>query len=123
MAPVRMRDRGQAAVEFAIALPLVIVVLLGVVQVLVVGRDQVAIELAAREGARAASVAATPGAAATGAANSATTLRPIDVVTRSAAGHVDVTVTYTNNTDIFLIGALIGQVELSAHVTMALEPP
>lgn len=118
-----MRDRGQAAVEFAIALPLVIVVLLGVGQVLVVGRDQVAIELAAREGARAASVAATPAAAATGAANSATTLRPIDVVTRSAAGHVDVTVTYTNNTDVFLIGALIGEVELSAHVTMALEPP
>ena len=47
-------DRGQATVEFALALPFVVMLLLGVVQVVVVVRDQLAVGLAAREAARAA---------------------------------------------------------------------
>ena len=48
------RDRGQAAVEFALAVPVVVVLVLGIVQLVAVVRDQLAVELAARdvEGAR-----------------------------------------------------------------------
>ena len=118
-----IRDRGQAAVEFAIALPLVIVLLLGVIQVVLVARDQIALELAAREGARAASVAAQPAAAAERAAQAATTLRPIGVATVTSSGRVTVTTTHTNLTSVPLIGVLIGPVELTASVTVASEPP
>ena len=49
-------DSGQAAVEFAIVLPVILVVVLGIVQVGLAMRNELAVELAAREGARAASV-------------------------------------------------------------------
>lgn len=117
------RDHGQAAVEFAIALPLVLALLLGIIQVVVVARDQIALELAAREGARAASVAADPGAAAQSGADAATTLRPIAVTTAIGVGRVTVTVSHTNTTGVPLIGAMIGDVSLSASVTLAREPP
>jgi Flp pilus assembly protein TadG len=117
------RDRGQAAVELALALPVVVAVTLGLVQVLAVAADQLAVELAAREGARAAAVAADPSAAAANAARAAVPLDPLGVSATTAAGRVTVTVTYTSRTDVPLIGALIGDVELRADVTMAVEPP
>jgi Flp pilus assembly protein TadG len=117
------RDDGQAAVEFAIALPLVIVLLLGVIQVVLVARDQIALELAARDGARAASVAADPAAAAERGAREATGLRPITVATMTGARRVTVTVGHTNPTAVPIIGIVIGDVELSASVTLAREPP
>ena len=55
-------DAGQAAVELALLLPVVVVLVLGVLQVALVGRDQLALELAAREAARAAAVSADPAA-------------------------------------------------------------
>jgi len=67
---------GQAAVELALALPVVVLLLLGMLQVALVGRDQLAIELAAREAARAAAVSADPAAAARLAAERVTSLRP-----------------------------------------------
>ena len=41
------RDRGQATVELALAMPLLCTLLLGVVQVAVVARDRLAVQLAA----------------------------------------------------------------------------
>lgn len=121
--PARHRDRGQAAVELALALPVVVLVTLAVVQVLVVVGDQIAVELAAREGARAAAVAADPGVAAGGAARAAVALDPLDVSAATAADRVTVTVAYTSRTDIPLIGRLVGDVPLRASVTMLREPP
>jgi Flp pilus assembly protein TadG len=117
------RDRGQAAVEFAIALPLIVIVVLGIVQVVIVARDQVAVEVAAREAARAAAVAGAPSSAAQGAALAATSLRPLRVATASTATRVTVTVSYSSPTDVALIGPAIGDVVVSASVTMAREPP
>jgi Flp pilus assembly protein TadG len=117
------RDAGQAAVELALALPIVVALTLGLVQVLAVAADQLAVELAAREGARAAAVAADPSAAAADAAGAAVPLDPLGVSAVTGAGRVTVTVTYTSRTDVPLIGGLIGDVELRADVTMALEPP
>ena len=55
-------ERSQAAVELALVLPLVAVLLLLVVQVALVVRDQVLVVHAAREAARQAAVDPAPGA-------------------------------------------------------------
>lgn len=117
------RDRGQAAVEFAIALPVVVVLVLGIVQLVVVVRDQLAVELAAREAARAASVSASPEAAASRAANEATTLRPLAVATHVAGDRVIVSVTHVSATDVPLVGAFMADITVTAEVTMSREPP
>jgi Flp pilus assembly protein TadG len=117
------RDRGQATVEFALALPLVLMVVLGIVQIVVVVRDQIAVELAARDGARAAAVSAAPDSAAAAAAHAAITLRPIDVATTTSDRSVVVVVRHANTTDVPIIGAVLGDIELSASVTMLRDPP
>src|SRR5262245_56197250 len=55
-------DRGSATVEFALVLPLVLVVVLGLVQVGLVVRDRLLVEAAARAGARAAAIQDDPAA-------------------------------------------------------------
>lgn len=116
-------DAGQAAVELALLLPLVVVLVLGVLQVALVGRDQIAVELAAREAARAAAVSADPAGAARGAAGRVTSLTPLAVDVSVGSGTVTVDVRYVNATDVALIGRLVGEVTLVARATMALEPP
>jgi Flp pilus assembly protein TadG len=113
---------GQASVEFALALPLVVVMALGLVLVGTAVRNELAVELAAREGARAAAVSATPAAAATGAAQRAVAL-PIEVATRSDGSTVTVTVTHVDPVDVAIVGPLIGSVTHTASATMAIEPP
>lgn len=117
------RDRGQATVEFALALPLVALLVLGIVQLVVIARDQLAVELAAREGARAAAVAAAPAPAAAAAARQAVALDPLDVTVVTESNRVSVTVVHSSVTDIPLIGLFVGDVEVSATVTMQREPP
>lgn len=113
---------GQASVEFALALPLVVVMAIGLVLVGTAVRNELAVELAAREGARAAAVSASPAAAATLAATRAVAL-PIDVATTSDASTVTVTVTHVDTVDVAIIGSLIGPVTHTAQATMAFEPP
>jgi Flp pilus assembly protein TadG len=112
---------GQAAVEFAVALPLIVVVVLAIAQVGVSIRNEIAVEAAAREGARAAAVSADQGAA-RAAARRAVAL-PMDIDVRSDGRVVSVTVTYIDPTDIAIIGALLGSVTHTATATMAVEPP
>ena len=114
-------DRGQAAVELAVALPIVVIAMLAIAQVGVAVRNEVAVELAAREGARAAAVSSDP-AAADAAARRAVDL-PMEVTVTTDATTVTVTVTYVDPTDIAIIGAAIGPVTHTASATMAIEPP
>lgn len=118
----RSGDRGQAAVEFAVALPLVVVAMLAIAQVGVTVRNELAVELAAREGARAAAVSSQATAAAGTAARRAVHL-PIEVSVAVGATTVSVTVTYVDPTDIAIIGGAISPVTHSATATMAIEPP
>lgn len=128
----RTGDRGQATVEFALVLPVAALLVLGIVQVVAVARDQLTVEYAAREAARAAAVAADPAAAAEEAAAAAVRLAPLDVsVEMSTGGPVRVdrverviaTVRYRSSTDVPLIGRLVGPVEVVGSATMMREPP
>jgi len=116
-------DDGQATVELALALPLLCLLLLGMVQVAVIGRGQLAVQLAAHEAVRAAAVSADPDAAATAAAHHAVSLRPLNVQVVTNAETVTVTVSYIDHTDVSMVGALLPDVTLEASATMAFEPP
>lgn len=117
------RDRGQATVELALALPLVVMLALGVVQLVVVARDQLAVELAARDAARAASVAADPATAARAAAAGAVRLDELDVTVSDDGDVVTVVVTHRTSTDVPLVGLFVADVEVSARVSMLRDPP
>jgi Flp pilus assembly protein TadG len=119
----RRRDAGQAAVEFALALPLLAVAMFGAAQVVDIAADRLAVGAAARAGARAAASASASTAAATTAAHAATSTRPLRVEVSENGTAVTVTVTHVNPTAVPLIGALLGDVELVATATMPLEPP
>ncbi|MEZ5250942.1 MAG: TadE/TadG family type IV pilus assembly protein [Ilumatobacteraceae bacterium] len=112
-------------VELALSLPVVFVLLLGIVQVAVVVRDELVVQHAAREGARAASVSTTPAVAASTAVARALQHTAGVVSVRTSATGVDIRVTVSADTptDVPLIGAFVGDVEHTATVVMALEPP
>lgn len=89
----RANDRGQATVELALVLPVVLVMLLGLVQIGVAIITQIQLENAARQGARAAAVApARADAEARAAAQRAAEDRAIAVRTDVDRHHVTVTV-------------------------------
>lgn len=118
-------EQGQATVEFALSLPLVMLVLLAVVQVGLLARDQVLVTHAAREGARAAAVDDAPDAAGA-AARSATALAgdrlEVHAVGRAGPGsRVAVRVGYRSPTTVALVGGLLGDVYLEAEATMRVE--
>ena len=114
-------DAGQATVEVALALPVVLIIVLGIVQVGVAIRNELAVELAAREGARAAVVSSDPSGAAGRAARRSVGL-PIDVSTQTTSHDVVVTITYTDPTDVPIIGHFLGPSTHRATATMATEP-
>ncbi|RLE24116.1 MAG: hypothetical protein DRJ50_05090 [Actinobacteria bacterium] len=115
-------DSGQASVEFALSLPIVVVMALALLAVGIAVRNEIAVELAAREGARAAAVSASGPSAATTAAQRSIAL-PIDVSTTDNGSIVTVTVTYTDPVDIAIIGRFIGPITHSASASMSIEPP
>ncbi len=122
---LRRRDHGQATVELALCLPVVCLLLLAVVQVGLVVRDQVLLIHAARESARTAAVDASPAAAQAAAVRAG----PLDARRlsvsvsggRSDGDDVRVVARYRSATDVPLVGALLGDVTLQAEVTMRAE--
>lgn len=116
-------DRGQATVELALCLPLVCLLLLTVAQIAIVVRDQLAVQLAARDAARAAAVSADPARAARAAAGAVGVVDGLDVSVRTSGGTVTATVTRAERTDVPLIGLLVPDLTLRASATMVIEPP
>lgn len=119
--PNRRGERGQATVELVLSLPVVVLVLLLVIQVGLIARDQVLVVDAAREGARAAAVEG-PEAAAP-AARATPGLRPdrVDVAVTADAENVSVEVRYRASTDVPIVGLILGDPTLTATVTMRSE--
>jgi Flp pilus assembly protein TadG len=119
------RDGGQATVELALVLPLVVGLLLAIVQAGVLARDQILVTHAAREAVRAAAVDDDP-AAARRAAEQAGPLAAdrldTDVAERGeVGGRVRVVVRYRAPTRIPLVGAFVDDVVLDAAATMRVE--
>jgi Flp pilus assembly protein TadG len=118
-------DGGQAAVELALVLPLVVVVLLAVVQVGLIVRDQILVVHAAREAAREAAV--DPGtdaprrAALAGSALSGDRLSVTSAGRGPAGSRVRVEVRYRAPTAVPLVGAALGDLTLEAAATMRVE--
>ncbi|HEX5586922.1 MAG TPA: TadE family type IV pilus minor pilin [Acidimicrobiia bacterium] len=113
--------RGQATVEFAFLLPLVVLAALAVIQVALVVRDQMGVVHAAREAARAVSVDTDP----TSAIRAARRTLPHAEVSVSdrprVGGEISVTVRYHSVTSVPLVGVLFPDPDLSASATMRVE--
>ena len=77
----RSRGRGQSLVEFALVLPLLLVLLFGIIEFGLVFKDVLAINQAAREGARAAAVGSTTSTISARVTASATTLNTANITT------------------------------------------
>lgn len=118
-------DRGQATVELALALPLVVGLLLLVVQVGALIHDQVLVQNAAREAARTAAVDPSPDApraAAIGSSGLEAARATVELGPRGEAGTtISATVRYRSPVRVPLLGAAIPEVELSATTTMRIE--
>lgn len=107
--------------ELALALPLVALLLLAVVQVGLVVRDQVLAVHAAREGARAAAVDRAP-AAARDAALAGSGLRPDRLTVEvQRTGLVRVSIRYRSPTELPLIGPLLPDIPVRANAAMRVE--
>jgi Flp pilus assembly protein TadG len=117
-------DDGQAAVELALVLPLLALLLLGMVQVGLVVRDQVLLTHAAREAVREAAVDPSPDAsrraALAGAPLEAARLK-LQLTTEPEAGRVNARLDYRSPTMVPVIGPLLPEVELTARASMRLE--
>jgi Flp pilus assembly protein TadG len=119
------RTRGQATVELAIGFPIVVVGVLLVLQLALVGRDQLLVSHAAREAARSAAVDPGPGPARRGALASTTGLDParLEVGAQRRGERIRVELTYRSRTALPLVGPLVPDPRLRAAVTMRIEEP
>lgn len=119
----RREDGGQATVELALVLPLVCLLFLALVQVGVVVYTQLVVVHAAREGVRAAAVDPNPAAPAAAVYGGAPLdpLRTGVIASDAGGGRVRVQVRHELATDVPLIGALIGDIDLSASAVMRVE--
>lgn len=121
------RERGSATVEFALVLPLVLLMALALVQVGLLVKDQVVVEEAARAGAREAAVTTDDQEARDVAVAAAVSLDADEVdvsVDREggAGSAVTVTVVYHAGIDIPLISWLFpDSVDISGVATMRQE--
>ena len=112
---------GQATAEFALVLPFVVLLFLGLLQVALIARDYVLVIHAARAAAREASVDAGADrvrAAATSVLDGA----KVDAGPKGAVGEpIRVSVRYTSRTDVPIVGALLPDRELTASSVMRVE--
>ncbi|MDP1794892.1 MAG: TadE/TadG family type IV pilus assembly protein [Acidimicrobiales bacterium] len=119
------RERGQAVVELALTIPLVVLLLLSVVQLGLVVRDQILVVHASREAARAGAVSADSDAVHRAAARSSglnSKRMKVNIGSRGAAGStLTVTIHYSSPTEVPLVGALLPDVGLRAVASMRVE--
>ena len=114
-------ESGQATVEFALVLPLVFMAALAIVQVALVARDQLAVEHAAREAVRSASVDPDRRHAVAAARGSVPDAE-VEIGPRGGVGDpIAVEVRYRSRTSLPLVGALFPDPLLRARAVMRIE--
>jgi len=114
-------EPGQATVEFALVLPLLIMAMLAVIQVSLLVRDDLAVAHAAREAVREASVDPDPGRV-VAAARRTLPGANVDVAPRPAVGEpISVEVSYRSVTDVPLVGVLFPDPVLRSRAVMRVE--
>ena len=118
-------DGGQASVELALVLPLVMILLLAVVQMGLLVRDQILVVHAAREAAREAAVdpaADAPRRAALASSTLSDSSLTVTSTGRGAPGsRVRVEVAYRTSSAVPLVGPAVGKLTLRASATMRVE--
>jgi hypothetical protein len=118
------RSQGQSTVELALLLPVVALLGLTLLQVAVVGRDQVVVLHAAREAARSVALTADDAGALEAAAGSG--LDP-DRLAIEVDGELEpgrrctVRLRYRSPTAVPVVGALVADVRFVANVTVRVE--
>jgi Flp pilus assembly protein TadG len=112
-------------VELALTFPLVVLLLLAIVQVGLIVRDQILVVHASREAARAGAVDANPDAArraAIGSSGLDSHRLSVEVGDRGAPGStLRVVVRYRSPTEVPVLGALLPDVDLRSISTMRVE--
>ncbi len=125
MIPARRRpgrsDGGQAAVEIALALPILVLLLLSILQVVVVARDQIAVVHAARAAARAAAAFGSTAGAGEAEGRRAAGLDGIEVAVVRGPAVVTATARCRSPTRVPIVGVVLNRFELRATATMAVE--
>lgn len=121
-------ERGAAAVEFALILPVLLLILIGIVEFSLAFNAQLSLNQAAREGARYMAIHNNTGAAATAAKNAAGRLAPATVsvsfavsgggTTCAANKQVTATTSYTLTTVTGFLDAFTGNIVLTGKGTM-----
>lgn len=119
-------DEGQSTVELALVLPVLVMTMLAVVQIAVISHDYLLLWHAARESARAAAVAPDQTTARSTARTAAPQLDPtrLSVTLHGGTAEGDLvtsTLAYRAATDVPVVGRLVGDVTLTAEVTMRVE--
>ena len=127
MTPRRQQrgERGQSVVELALSLPFVVLLLLAVIQVGLVVRDQILTVHAAREAARVGAVDPDPDAprrAAIGSSGLSERRIRVEAGARGGPGStLRVVVHYSSPTEVPLVGAFLPDVRLRAVAVIRVE--
>ncbi|MEY2471820.1 MAG: hypothetical protein QOK28_1149 [Actinomycetota bacterium] len=119
------RDRGQAVVELALTIPFIIVLLLAIIQLGLVVRDEILTVHASREAARVGAVDPdrdAPRRAAIRSSGLDSRRMSVSASDRGAAGStLTVTVRYSAPTEVPLVGAFLPDVRLRAVAAIRVE--
>lgn len=117
---MRGDDEGQATVELALVLPVVVLLFLALLQVGVVVRDQIVVIHAAREAVREGAVDPRPEVPQR-AALRASGMNGLTTQVKNDGGNLSVVLNYSSPTDFPLVGPLVPDVPLRARATMRIE--
>jgi len=119
--PESRLDRGQATVEFALTIPVLIIALLGAIQVFVILVDRIHLVHVTRDAARAASVGDDPRSAAEMVIDRSFPDREISLTVSTSDDVVTVEMVLSNPTDVPIIGRFLPEVELRESLSMLAE--
>ncbi|HUI48028.1 MAG TPA: TadE family protein [Acidimicrobiia bacterium] len=117
------RADGQATVEFALLLPLLFGMLVLLIQLALVARDEILVVHAARDAAREATLTSEPDRI-VAAARRTLEGSNVRIVRRGVVGDpVEIGLTYVSRTDLPLVGPLLPDITLHATAVMRVERP